>query len=197
MAFFCYNGAEPATGLSHLWYISLAMQCYLVMPFVAIALQHIMKRGCKSLFPLLIVTMAAGFLLRYGFYGTGAAWHEMIYTNLFFNLDFIITGMLIATIRNGYRITGYRFQIKMAAAVFFFAALIYNCYLQCLGTSDTIYIYRVIILRCGLHRVSSSSWYPVINRVRMAIPTTVRKRYRAWLGNHIPFTSCRLSSSRL
>lgn len=144
---FTFNGNGGVSGLGHLWYISMAMQLYLFMPFIYFALEFLCKTKKVSAI-IYIVILISGMVLRLGLYKVGCDWQAGIYTNCLVNLDLVILGMLTAKVK----VTGYlsgqeSIQRKMSilGAVLFIILVLYNCYIYHDGMDRDFVIYRYIL----------------------------------------------------
>lgn len=89
---FTYNGKPGISGIGHLWYVSMAMQFYLISPFIYILIRKI--KTVKSCLCIYIV-MVLGFLeIRTLLDIAGVDWFKWVYTFSPVNLDLFICGML-------------------------------------------------------------------------------------------------------
>ena len=94
---FSFNGNNAPTGIGHLWYISTAMQLYLIMPlFYCIVCKNERK---KTVTVLLVAISAMGLLARSVLHYANEDWYTKIYTFTPCNLDLIFCGMLAACLK--------------------------------------------------------------------------------------------------
>lgn len=151
MLTFLFNGNGGIDGLGHLWYVSMAVQCYIFMPFLYL----ILKKSCQTQQQAVcayILTVAAGFALRFFAYQQEWDWYTSVYTNCFMNLDIIISGMITTRIRtaenfirNEKIMKKIRETWKWAGAAAFTVLILYNCYIYCMGTHGCFRIYRYVL----------------------------------------------------
>lgn len=167
MLTFTYNGAPGINGLGHLWYISSAMQLYLIMPAVYLLIRNlpIKTTECLSLAAIFI-----GGGVRVCLSVAGADWYTAIYTNALANIDLIFIGMTVAKIK----VTGKRTTpeniLKMAKAIawiMFFALTIVNMYLYGVAGEKELFVYRMIL----------PSFYALIGGVLLLLPGGYPQHY--------------------
>lgn len=144
---FTFNGEDGADGLGHLWYISMAMQLYLVMPFLFFLLEKIRKKA--ALWGTLVGVTVAGLALRLLLYTPMTQeWYREVYTFFACNLDFVCAGILCALLLFRYpgNPKGNVF-FKCGATLFFIALAVYNCYIYYYGII-TRYVMRMTDTYC-------------------------------------------------
>lgn len=145
MLTFTFNGNAAAGGVGHLWYISIAMQLYLLMPFLYLALAPLQKKK-RGLSGTLLAVLALGCAVRCLIVRLGFDWYTYSYTNCFVNLDLVAIGMLIAALKLGFDITpGHPERWKALAAVLFVGLVLYNCFIYNRATTHDTFLYRCIL----------------------------------------------------
>lgn len=142
---FTYNGQNGPGVIGHLWYVSLAMQSYLLAPLVFLAVRRI--RTLKARTGSFFLVLALGLGIRFLFLRLGLSWYTFIYTFLFANLDLLVCGMLLAglcrELRSETRGTGLRW--KVLSVLLFGMLILYNCYLYYIKTVIYLTIYRILL----------------------------------------------------
>ena len=142
---FTYNGDSGPGVIHHLWYISTAMQMYLLIPFV-----YLLVRRFRSLIGSLISFFSCllfGFCIRFLLNRCGVTWVTWIYTFSLANLDFVFCGVFLANICK----LLYHSDIGTGKLLKFFSSLatiiliIYNCYIYSESTSIDLFIYQICL----------------------------------------------------
>ncbi len=155
MLTFTFNGNGGISGLGHLWYVSLAMQLYLFMPFIYLILR-ILRESKYTLLGLFIGVASMGLWLRFWMANKGYDWYTYSYTNCFLNMDLVILGMIIAEVKVHYEISiGKKSLVKCLTSVLFLSLVLYNCYIYQEGSINYLSIYRNVLpsayaIICGL-----------------------------------------------
>lgn len=148
MTIFGFNGNGGVSGLGHLWYVSLAMQLYLVMPFVYLIIDKI-KSNKKLLMLSYGIIVFAGCAMRLISINLDVDWYNGVYTKWYMNLDLVISGMLIAAMKEYYQFTGLKQKRKTILRGISFILLgvlvIYNNYIYYVGSFSLLEIYRYIL----------------------------------------------------
>ncbi|MGI5888669.1 MAG: acyltransferase family protein, partial [Oscillospiraceae bacterium] len=119
---FTFNGVDGIGGLGHLWYVSTAMQLYIVVPFIYILLNKIDEKFTIKLF---FAVSLAGLLLRNIFYYCDFDWYRTTYTSFLGNLDLIVAGMILAKIRDRKKFEKY----NLLSWILFLIVSLYNTYI--------------------------------------------------------------------
>lgn len=126
---FTYNGDGGPVVIQHLWYISTAMQMYLLIPFV-----YLLVRRFRSLIGSLIsffFCLFFGFCVRLCLNRFGVDWYTWIYTFSLTNLDFVFCGVFLANICKLLYHTdiGTNKRLKVFSSLALVILIVYNCYL--------------------------------------------------------------------
>ena len=158
---FTFNGNGGIDGIGHLWYLSTAMQIYLLAPFAFLLVRRFRSPGAclTAFFACLLLGLGA----RYSLYTAGADWYTWIYTFSLANLDFVLCGLLLARISQMLytaRAGGVFTKIFSSLAAFFLIG--YNCYIYYYGGSVNFFLYQIVlpsiyILCCSLLIIA---WLP-------------------------------------
>lgn len=159
---FTFNGNGGISGIGHLWYLSTAMQFYLLTPFVFLLVRQFRSmRACQTAF---FVCLFLGFGVRYGLNSAGVDWYTWIYTFTFANLDFMLCGLLLARISQMLHTTraGAGVFTKIFSSLAAVVLIGYNCYISFYSGSVNLFLYRIVlpsvyILCCSLLIVA---WLP-------------------------------------
>lgn len=145
MITFTFNGNGGISGLGHLWYISLAMQLYIFMPFIYLIINRLLKNKYAWIFAFYTIVFCGVFCRCY-IVNMGYDWYTYSYTNCLVNIDLVILGMLTAKIKLDFIISiKNRKLIKNIASLIFVSLVMYNCYIYALSTAKHIFIYRCIL----------------------------------------------------
>lgn len=140
---FTCNGNGALSGIGHLWYVSTAMQLYLIMPFVRLGIDKL-RTTQRRVFAF-FGTAFLGLGLRNLLHMLGIDWYTWIYTFAPMNFDFVICGMLAATIISDRSICFRKAGGKIFASILFAVLIIYNCYIYTYEASLGLFIYRYIL----------------------------------------------------
>lgn len=132
---FTYNGTLGVPGIGHLWYVSMAMQFYLISPFIYILIRKI--KTVKSCLCVYIV-MILGFLeIRTLMDIAELDWYEWIYTFSPANLDVFVCGMLafrLIALYNKNKIFNIKIHKIMSSMefiiLFVFSIFLYYAYME-------------------------------------------------------------------
>lgn len=155
MLTFMFNGNGGINGLGHLWYVSLAMQLYLVMPFLYIFISFLKKKKIP-LMTTYSIAVVAGLCIRVAVINHGYSWYTWCYTFFPTNIDLVLVGMLIAEMRTSYSVQLKRPTLcKWFAAALFIGLTLYNCFIYKGATDAQLKVYRCILpsvyaVTCGL-----------------------------------------------
>ena len=145
--FFMFDGNGGCSGTGHLWYLSLAMQLYLIMPFFYLLIQKISSLKCaKNLF---WAGSVSGLILRLFLRHIGVDWYRCVYTFAPANLDFVFCGMITAYLQNNTKLRNE--DVKMQKVITcggFLGLVVYNCYLYCYSSTVHYDIYRYVLPTC-------------------------------------------------
>lgn len=95
--FFLSNGVDSPIGIGHLWYMSTALQLYVLMPFIWYGLEKLSK-SCGRLILLFIGFLFLGLIIRLTLFYYNYDWYRYVYTSFAANLDFVVCGILAARI---------------------------------------------------------------------------------------------------
>jgi peptidoglycan/LPS O-acetylase OafA/YrhL len=143
---FTLNGVGSVEGIGHLWYVSTAMQLYLLMPFIFLLLRKIPDK--VNVFWLVFALVAAlGLGLRFLFLRLGLDWYSCVYTLSLMNLDIVAIGMLVAKMKSSKTknaLGGHHKPWFIVSVVFFIALSLLNCYLYYVGNDICFRIYRYV-----------------------------------------------------
>lgn len=144
---FTFHQNASVEGLGHLWYISVAMQLYLFMPFLYLALRALKPEKRKW---LSVVVFAAvillGALTRCLIVNSGLDWYTYSYTNCLANLDLVVLGMLIADMKLRYLAPPRtKTWAKVFATILFAGLVLYNCFIYCRSSHHDLFVYRCIL----------------------------------------------------
>ncbi len=144
---FTFNAHASVEGLGHLWYISLAMQLYLFMPFLYLALRALKPERNKGLFIAVFGTvLVLGALARCLIVNAGLDWYTWSYTNCLVNLDLVILGMLVADMKLHYSAPARgKAWAKAFAAVLFAGMVLYNCFIYERSSLHDLFVYRCLL----------------------------------------------------
>ena len=144
---FRFDGAGGVTGIGHLWYLSLAMQIYMIIPFVYLILSKIKKEQVLKV--LFFVVLGLGLSVRVMLYNDNADWYYEVYTYLWTNIDIVICGVIVAILnckRHGNKEIRKDSAVWGVIANLLFASLVvYNCYIYNSGMNRDYFIYRYIL----------------------------------------------------
>lgn len=145
MITFSFNGSDAASGLSHLWYISLAMQLYIFMPFIFLLMNRFLKSKYVWMITLVGIVIC-GIFFRCYIVHKGYDWYTYSYTNCLVNVDLVALGMLTSNIKLNYAITIKKKKlIKCISGLIFGLLVMYNCFIYELNTENMLFIYRCIL----------------------------------------------------
>ena len=141
MLTFTFNGNGGIGGLGHLWYISTAIQMYLIMPFVYILIQKLKTKAQARVGFISILLLGLG--LRIFLYYMEADWYTMVYTSFWGNIDFVVCGMLVALFKTRFASTAHhKRSLKVIALVLFLALVVYNVWLYIDSSARSMFIYK-------------------------------------------------------
>ena len=144
MLTFRFNGAGGHAYMGHLWYVSTAMQLYLIIPFLCLLLRYLKTIQMNTL-GLLLVSLL-GLFTRISLTHAALDWYTYIYTSFLPNLDLIICGVITAHIVCMVENTSCQTRWpKSISLLLFFLLVGYNCYIYYLNLSVCLYIYRIIL----------------------------------------------------
>ena len=155
MAFFLFNGTGGISGIGHLWYISMAMQLYLIMPFLLLFANWLRRRRVLLAVSFALL-LAAGMAARVLCYMRNVDWYSCVYANCLMNVDLVLGGILIAAIRLEWpQPVRFRTAAKIFTAALFTALVLYNCRIYSIPKDSNTFIYRYILpsaylAACGL-----------------------------------------------
>lgn len=166
MLTFTFNGNDGVSGLGHLWYVSIAMQLYLFMPFIYLIIDKL-KDKRTILIVVYCLIIIYGVIIRCILINKGYDWYSDVYTNCLVNLDLIALGMLVAEVKSCYKIPS-TVAIKKIVWLMLIALVMYNCYIYYIGTSDYLNLYRCIL----------PSAYAVLCGLIMLLSGHEKKRYK-------------------
>lgn len=147
MLTFTFNGNGGINGLGHLWYLSMAVQLYLFMPFLYLGIEFLCKTG-KAFAVTFITVLVLGLALRVSLYQAGRDWYTQIYTNCLVNLDLVAAGMLTAKAGSGGLLTikqHRKEKIKIMGVAVFLVLILYNCSIYAAGAETDFFIYRCVL----------------------------------------------------
>lgn len=178
VVFFFFNGVGGVDGIGHLWYISTAMQIYLLLPIMLLVVNRLRGSKIRSIL-FLVSVLIIGFTLRYIFYMKSFDWYSTVYTNFLMNLDIVLGGILIAQVKSDYPIqVGHSNIVKMISVFLFITLTLYNCKIyHDAPNGEFIYQYvlqTVYTLSCGLLLLLSNE--------SMDKPLTKLRRFIYWLS---------------
>ena len=141
---FSFNGNNAPAGVGHLWYISTAMQLYLIMPFFYFLVRK--NKGKKSVTTLLIMISAMGLLARCILQYAKEDWYTRIYIFTPCNLDLIFCGMLAACLKvTHFAEPSDRRLMRCFAWVMVVGLLMYNIIIYASDNPTYLTIYRIYL----------------------------------------------------
>lgn len=171
---FTYDGSVGITGFGHLWYISLAMQLYLISPFIYLIIRKI--NSAKINFAIYVVVLLGFLGLRYYLVSQGVAWYKWIYTFFAPNIDMLVCGMLVYRIRVQLR-TKVSVIFKVIAAVSFIVLIAYNNFIY---QSDELTIYQLLLP--SVYIVACSNMILAFHNDNKPVKVTLKDTIKApWL----------------
>lgn len=182
MLTFTFNGNGGISGLGHLWYVSLAMQLYLAMPFLYILIGFLKKKKVP-LVTVYGIAVVAGLFIRTAIVSHGYDWYSRCYTNFLPNLDLVLAGMLIAEMRTSFSVQLKKpTLLKGLAAMLFIGLTLYNCFIYKGATDAQLKIYRCLLpsvyaATCGLLLLLSGNGKTLGQK-------SFTKRAVDWLSGH-------------
>ncbi len=142
---FTFNGNGGISGMGHLWYVSLAMQLYLAMPFLYLIIRAMKKKKV----PMMVVygvVVVSGLFFRTAVVNHGLSWYSKCYTNFLTNIDLVFAGMLIAEMRTSFTLQLKRPTLyKGGAALLFVLLVLYNCSIYKGATAEQTNVYRCLL----------------------------------------------------
>ncbi|MBQ8165152.1 MAG: acyltransferase [Clostridia bacterium] len=154
---FRFDGSGSVSGIGHLWYLSLAMQIYMIIPFVYLILSKIKKETVLKI--LFFAFLVLGLVLRIALCNAGADWYTEVYTFIGTNMDIVLCGMIVAII-NCTRHEKKEMRKDCAlwgvmANLLFAGLVVCNCFIYWYGTELAYFVYRYIlpsvyILSCSI-----------------------------------------------
>lgn len=151
---FTFNGNGGISGMGHLWYISSAMQLYIIMPFLYLMIRNLKTK--KSILLQLVTITAIGLFVRCTIYRMGFDWYTWIYTFAPCNIDLVVCGMLVACIKVRHY-TGHSnsSMVKSCAWLLVVGLIVYNIAIYSNGnplylTIYQIYLPSIYILVCSV-----------------------------------------------
>ncbi|MBQ8165148.1 MAG: acyltransferase [Clostridia bacterium] len=157
MITFRFNGDGGVSGLGHLWYLSLAMQIYMIIPIVYLLLSLVKKESVLKV--LFFVFLGMGLFYRIMMYNKNVSWYYEVYTYIWANMDIVFCGITLAIISCMTNKKGIPRESNILWGVFanlqFIALVIYNCYIYHSGMKTDNFIYRYLlptlyILSCAM-----------------------------------------------
>lgn len=138
---FTFNGKKSADGIGHLWYISTAMQLYLLMPF-GFLLIRLLKRRRATLIAFFAV-LASGLALRLVLKNAEVDWYTRMYTFAPCNVDLVVCGMLLSYLKLNFAPTASKSGLmKELAALAMVVLVCYNVAIYYEGSTLSEDIYR-------------------------------------------------------
>ncbi|MBQ9457067.1 MAG: acyltransferase [Bacilli bacterium] len=137
--FFCFDGNGGVSETGHLWYISTAIQLYVLMPFIYFGFHHLAKKWPKTPLLAFFVIMALGFAWRVGTKDADIDWYTWIYAFSLSNLDLVCCGMLLAFLLPAFSASKVH---KILSALLFTGLVVYNSYIYAIGD---LYIYQRVL----------------------------------------------------
>lgn len=137
MIFFVFNGNNGFVGIGHLWYVSIAVQLYVFMPFIFLILNSATKGDTKRLFVSMFVTVALGYIWRYMGKRMEVNWYTWIYTFCISNIDIITCGIICAFLQPKLKVQN---RDKGFALSLFIFLIFYNMFIYSKSIYD-IYMY--------------------------------------------------------
>ena len=145
---FTYNGADGTPGISHLWYVSLIMQLYLMAPFIYLLIRKI--TSFKVNVGVYVIMLIIGLVTRIILAECEADWHRWIYSFVFCNLDIFVCGMLLAKSKVLAGIDQKKGSIKKfcrgVSVILMIVLILYNCYNYAEGSKVfDWYVYQNIL----------------------------------------------------
>lgn len=143
MLTFTFNGGGGAGQLGHLWYVSTAMQLYLLMPFVYFLINKV--RNSRWLVALFSLTVVVGAILRIVLYDVGVDWYSRIYTFAPMNVDLIASGIIFAKIVQTVPTLKRSMMTKLVVALLFVGLVLFNCKIYYSGGWINTRIYRTML----------------------------------------------------
>ncbi len=151
MVTFIFNGNGGIAGVGHLWYVSLAMQLYLLAPLLFLMFSKVRKTQLKYVYWIFLVV---GLVIRILEKWLGLEWYTYTYTFVFSNIDLFAGGILIAGIEKEKNICTQK-NTKILSCIIFVILVIYNCYISNMNSSIMTTIYRyclpsLYILTCSI-----------------------------------------------
>ena len=156
---FMYNDGGEIVGVGHLWYLSLAMQIYLIIPFIYLLFRKIGKgsrRTVNTYVRFYIIFLVFGLLVRLILSQYDLDWYTWVYSFIGSNLDLVICGILLAFVKcqgdhtvNSKRTYGIMINIQ------FIMLFVYNCYVYNSPIYEDMFIYQYVlptlyIISCSL-----------------------------------------------
>lgn len=143
--FFVFNGNGGINGMGHLWYVSVAMQLYFLMPFMYMLLKKIQDKKIPLIITL-VVLLILGIVERHVLDANDYNWYKYIYTNCFCNLDLCAAGMICACLKTRHPV---KFKFKKTALfvawALFIALVIYNLNVYAADTEEGYDIYQFVL----------------------------------------------------
>jgi len=144
---FRFDGAGGVSGVGHLWYMSLAMQIYMIIPIVYLLISLVNKESFLKI--LFFVFVALGVIYRVMLYNGNADWYYEVYTYLWTNMDFVFCGIILAIIscktKRKNEMPKTNIVWGVIANLQFVALVVYNCYIYCSGMKQDYFIYRYLL----------------------------------------------------
>lgn len=139
---FAFNGNGGIVGMGHLWYISTAVQLYLIFPFAYALIRKLDKK--THIFASFAAVLAAGLLLRMALHILGLDWYTWIYTFSPCNVDLVVCGMLVAHYKTKYPQAPAPAPLAKGFSLLLFLLLVaYNVYVY--SNSFYLNIYRIYL----------------------------------------------------
>ena len=137
--FFCFDGNGGVSETGHLWYISTAVQLYVLMPFLYWGFHRLIKKWPKTPLIAFLVILAAGFAWRVATANTTIDWYTWIYAFSLSNLDLVCCGMLLAFLLPVFSSSKPH---KIISVLLFTGLIVYNSYIYAIGD---LYVYQRIL----------------------------------------------------
>jgi len=144
---FRFDGSGGISGIGHLWYMSLAMQIYMIIPIVYLLTSLVKKNTILNV--LFFAFLGFGLFYRIALYNDNADWYYEVYTYLWTNLDFVVCGVILAIISCNAKQKNEIRESSVWWGVFanlqFVALVVYNCYIYNSGMKQDYVIYRYLL----------------------------------------------------
>lgn len=137
---FCFNGTGGIVGTGHLWYISTAIQLYILIPFMYFIINKLIIKFKDADLLVFFVILVLGYAWRNLACRLSIDWYNWIYTFSLSNIDIVCCGLLAPSIVK--KINNNNLTNKILSAILFTVTVVYNIYIY---AESYIGIYRNIM----------------------------------------------------